>query len=73
MKDIFSTVISYEDLLEACDDMFGFGKATLLRDFGPLKSGQEVAAIWFKLDSAMVEVYSESGAQEQRFPFRLEA
>lgn len=53
--------------------MFGFGKATLLRDFGPLKSGQEVAAIWFKLDSAMVEVYSESGAQEQRFPFRLEA
>lgn len=73
MKDIFSSVIAYEDLLEACGEMFGFEKVTLLRDFGPLKAGQKVAALWFQLETGMVEVYSESGIQEQTFPFRLEA
>lgn len=71
--DIFSAVISYEELLEACSEMFGFGKVTLLRDFGPLKAGQQVGSLWFWFETGMVKVYSEDDILEQTFQFRLEA
>ena len=61
-----------ESLLEACSDLFGFQDLIVLRDFGPLKKGQEIETIWFNLETSVVEVYDHE-KKILEFPFRLEA
>ncbi len=70
---MFKKLIEYEDLEEACAEMFGFGNVTFLQDFGPYKKGDKVASLWFHLETGIVEEYTDKSDLVRRFEFELKA
>ena len=71
---MFKELFTFEDLQEASGAMFGFSQVTMLKDFGPLKSGQRVGGIWFLFEKSVVEIYNNEGTEKLlEFPFRLTA
>lgn len=69
---MFDDIFNYEVLQEASEQMFGFSKITMLRDFGPLKAGEKHAHIWFDTESAEVTVYADDNTLTHLFRFKLE-
>ena len=70
---MFKDLIEYEDLNEACEEMFGFGKVTFKRDFGPWKAGDKVDSLWFNLDPPIAEEQSDEGKVIKNCKFSLVA
>lgn len=70
---MFEDLIEYEQLEEACEQVFGFSGVTFKRDFGPWKAGQKVDNLWFDLEKGMVKECNEIGDALEDSKFRLEA
>lgn len=71
---MFKNLLEYEELQEACAEIFGFSGVTMLRDFGPLKKGQKLEGLWFDLEKSLVESFENNdGKPSISFQFRLEA
>ena len=64
---MFNDLIEYEVLNECCTECFGFGKVTMLRDFGPWKKGDKVSNLWFNIDGDVAEAveYHDDGSGER--------
>lgn len=71
---MFKDLLKYEELQEASEEGFGFGKVEILRSFGPLSEGQKLGLIWFDLETSICQVFNDEGTTELcRFPFKLTA
>jgi len=68
---MFEDLIDYEQLHEACEEMFGFGTVTFKRDFGPWKQGDRVEILWFHLETGVVEEQDKQGVVKTA-KFKLE-
>lgn len=71
---MFESIFTYTDVEEAEPSLFGFSGVTMLRDFGPLKKGDQLVSIWFDTEKSKVSVFKDDAAVESHvFNFRLEA
>ena len=71
---MFEKIFTYDVVYEACGECFAFGNIKMLKDFGPLKQGEEIGSIWFDLNSSAVIIYGEDGVTKiKEFPFFLMA
>ena len=68
---MFDDLISYDGILEASEDTFGFEDVTFLRDFGPYKTGDIVSSLWFNLPDSKVESFNAEDNIENTWKFKI--
>lgn len=70
---MFKDLFKHEELYECCGEYFGFGMITMLRDFGPLKKGEQYDSAWFQVEESVLEIYDSSEHKLVDINCKLEA
>ena len=70
---MFRDLLDYEEVQEACAELFGFSGVTFKRNFGPLKQGETYYTVWFDLETGQCQVYDADNVKTHEFNFTLES